>query len=75
MKFKKSERVKVSMMTKLLMRAQQLHDPDATMQILDFFTPKIKAELYQVPTEHREDLQQDLYVKMIEVIQRFDISD
>ncbi|WP_334074129.1 MULTISPECIES: helix-turn-helix domain-containing protein [Paenibacillus] len=63
------------MMTKLLMRAQQLHDPDATMQILDFFTPKIKAELYQVPTEHREDLQQDLYVKMIEVIQRFDISD
>ncbi|WP_179281279.1 helix-turn-helix domain-containing protein [Paenibacillus sp. XY044] len=63
------------MMTELLVRAQLHNDKEATAQILAAFTPKIKASLYQVPADHREDLKQELYIKMIEVIRSFDISD
>ncbi|WP_258297695.1 helix-turn-helix domain-containing protein [Paenibacillus peoriae] len=63
------------MMAELLVQAQQQHDQEATLHILESFTPKIKASLLQVPAEHREDLKQELYVKMIEVIQHFDTSE
>lgn len=63
------------MMAELLMKAQLHNDQEATAQILDSFTPKIKASLHQVPVDHREDLRQELYVKMIEVIQWFGISE
>ncbi|OME86435.1 MULTISPECIES: helix-turn-helix domain-containing protein [Paenibacillus] len=63
------------MMAELLVQAQEHHDQDATLQILESFTPKIKTSLLQVPANHREDLKQELYVKMIEVIQTFDISE
>ncbi|WP_430139830.1 helix-turn-helix domain-containing protein [Paenibacillus lautus] len=62
-------------MAELLVQAQEHHDQNATLQILESFTPKIKASLLQVPANHREDLKQELYVKMIEVIQTFDISE
>ncbi|KAF6628301.1 helix-turn-helix domain-containing protein [Paenibacillus sp. EKM208P] len=62
-------------MAELLVQAQQQHDQEATLHILESFTPKIKASLLQVPAEHREDLKQELYVKMIEVIQHFDTSE
>ncbi|MCM3174586.1 hypothetical protein M3636_20355 [Paenibacillus sp. MER 99-2] len=45
------------------------------LHILESFTPKIKSSLLQVPVEHREDLQQELYVKMIEVIKTFHTSE
>lgn len=61
------------MMTKLLLRAQLHDDKEATAQILEAFTPKIKASLRQVPIDYREDLMQELYVKMIEVIKGFNI--
>ncbi|MFE0556578.1 helix-turn-helix domain-containing protein [Paenibacillus sp. NPDC058910] len=63
------------MMVELLVQAQEHHDQNATLQILESFTPKIKASLLQVPANHREDLKQELYGKMIEVIQTFDISE
>ncbi|WP_158702756.1 helix-turn-helix domain-containing protein [Paenibacillus faecalis] len=62
-------------MAELLVRAQQHHDQEATLNILECFTPKIKASLLQVPPDYREDLKQELYVKMIEVIQNFDIGE
>lgn len=62
------------MMAELLLKAQLHNDKDATAQILDAFTPKIKASLRQVPPEHREDLQQELYVTMIEVIQKYNLN-
>ncbi|WP_158702754.1 helix-turn-helix domain-containing protein [Paenibacillus faecalis] len=63
------------MMAELLLRAQKKHDQEAIIQILECFTPKLKSSLQQVPADHRDDLKQDLYVKMLEVIQSFDISD
>ncbi|EFU39342.1 hypothetical protein PVOR_25333 [Paenibacillus vortex V453] len=63
------------MLAELLVQAQQQDDREATLRILECFTPKLKSSLLQVPAEHREDLQQELYVKMIEVIQTFDTSD
>ncbi|WP_178382270.1 helix-turn-helix domain-containing protein [Paenibacillus sp. P3E] len=62
-------------MAELLVQAQQHHDQEATLNILESFTPKIKASLRQVPADHQDDLKQELYVKMIEVIQAFDISE
>jgi len=62
------------MLSELLVQAQQHHDQEATLHILESFMPKIKASLRQVPPDHRDDLRQELYVKMIEVIQTFDIS-
>lgn len=56
----------------LLLKAQLQNDKDAPLQILDSFTPKINASLRQVPFDHREDLRQELYVTMLEVIQRFE---
>ncbi|WP_316561540.1 helix-turn-helix domain-containing protein [Paenibacillus macerans] len=63
------------MMAELLLKAQQDQDQEATLQILNCFTPKIKASLQQVPADQREDLKQELYVKMLEVIQNFDLSE
>lgn len=63
------------MFSQLLVQAQRDKDPGATLHILESFTPKIKASLRQVPADYRDDLKQELYVKMIEVIQTFDISE
>lgn len=63
------------MIAELLLQAQQNHDSEAILHILESFSPKINVSLLQVPTQYREDLKQELYVKMIEVIQTFDISD
>lgn len=60
------------MMVGLLRRAQLQNDQDATLQILESFTPKINASLRQLPFDHREDLKQELYVTMLEVIHRFE---
>lgn len=62
------------MMAELLLKAQLHNDQDATVQILESFTPKIKASLHQVPLDQREDLRQELYLTMIEVIHRFDLN-
>lgn len=63
------------MFAQLLVQAQRDNDSETTLHILESFTPKIKASLQQVPADHRDDLKQELYVKMIEVIQTFDISE
>lgn len=62
------------MMADLLLKAQLHNDQDAAVQILESFTPKINASLRQVPPDHREDLRQELYLTMLEVIHRFDIN-
>ncbi|WP_445933732.1 helix-turn-helix domain-containing protein [Paenibacillus sp. FSL H8-0104] len=63
------------MFAQLLVQAQQYQDQEATLHILESFIPKIKASLRQVPSDYRDDLKQELYVKMIEVIQTFDMSE
>lgn len=59
------------MMADLLLKAQLHNDQNAIVQILESFTPKINTSLRQVPLEHHDDLRQELYLTMIEVIQRF----
>lgn len=62
------------MLSELLEKAQINNDREALAEILESFSPKIKASLRQVPIDFREDLKQDLYVTMIEVIRRFDLN-
>ncbi|GFN33118.1 helix-turn-helix domain-containing protein [Paenibacillus xylaniclasticus] len=59
------------MMAQLLLKAQLYKDQNAVVQILESFAPKINMSLRQVPIEHRDDLRQELYLTMIEVIHRF----
>lgn len=62
------------MSPELLVRAQTYKDKEAMLQILESFTPKIRASLYQVPIDYREDLKQELYVAMLQVILRFELN-
>lgn len=55
----------------LLQEAKEVNGQSAALAILNMFSPKINASLRQVPYEYREDLKQELYVSMLEVIQRF----
>lgn len=58
----------------LILQAQK-NDKDATILIIDMFNNKLQKSLYQVPFQEREDLSQDLYVKMIEVIGKFQVKE
>ena len=60
------------MFAELLIHAQLHNDKNAKLQILECFTPKINSSLHQTNFEYREDLKQDLYVSILEVIQRFE---
>ncbi|MEK5183433.1 helix-turn-helix domain-containing protein [Paenibacillus sp. FSL P4-0288] len=48
------------------------NDNDAVMQIIQRFKPKIKKSLYQTSPKNREDLEQELITKFIEVIQSYE---
>ncbi|WP_052947824.1 helix-turn-helix domain-containing protein [Aneurinibacillus tyrosinisolvens] len=49
-------------------------DPDAILLILAKFKPKIERSLYQTSFHEREDLLQQLYVKIIEAVYRYDVE-
>lgn len=57
----------------LIVKAQE-KDQAATLAIIDKFKPKIQKSLCQVPLQERDDLSQELCLKMIEVIRKFKIS-
>ncbi|GIO35588.1 helix-turn-helix domain-containing protein [Paenibacillus antibioticophila] len=60
------------MISDLLQKAKEIDGQSAALEIIETFSPKINASLRQVPYEYREDLKQELYVSMLEVIQRFE---
>lgn len=48
------------------------NDNEAVLQIIHRFKPKIKKSLYQTSPNNREDLEQELITKFIEVIQSYE---
>ncbi|MER2007020.1 MAG: hypothetical protein ABS939_06165 [Psychrobacillus sp.] len=50
------------------------HDEKALLTLISFFEPKLKICLYQTPPTNREDLQQDLIIKLINTIQNYDVN-
>lgn len=54
---------------------QAKHDDKAAiLEIIGRFEPKIKKSLHQTSLQNREDLKQELILKLIEVIQSFDLN-
>jgi len=50
------------------------HDDKALLTVLSFFEPKLKHCLYQTHPHNREDLRQDLLIKLINSIKKYDVN-
>ncbi|WP_100397935.1 helix-turn-helix domain-containing protein [Bacillus sp. FJAT-44742] len=57
-----------------LVEKAQKSDQEAIQQIIYRFEPKIKSSLRLIPFQQREDVNQEIVIKMIEVIQKEDIE-
>lgn len=50
------------------------HDNKALLDVIRIFEPKVKKSLYQTQPFYREDLRQDLMVKLINCIRKYDVQ-
>ncbi|MDO7907174.1 helix-turn-helix domain-containing protein [Paenibacillus sp. JX-17] len=57
-----------------LCRQAQRYHPQAMERILELFQPKISRSLCQTSIQERDDLRQELYLKMIEAVQKYDLD-
>lgn len=51
------------------------HNNEAIEKVLKAFTPKIKKTLQQTSLQNREDLEQELHLKLIHVIKLYELED
>ncbi|TLS36654.1 helix-turn-helix domain-containing protein [Pseudalkalibacillus caeni] len=49
-------------------------DEDAIVKILELLEPKIQYEVRKTAEKHREDLKQELTIKLIKTIKEFDLD-
>ena len=49
-------------------------DNDALLTLINYFEPKLNKCLYQTQQHYREDLRQDLLIKLIHVIRKYDVQ-
>lgn len=57
-----------------LIRKAKQNNPEALMEVIYRFEPKIKKSLCQTNVQNREDLKQELILQLIEVVYRFDLE-
>lgn len=50
------------------------YDNNALLDIINLFEPKVKGSLYQTQPLYREDLRQELMIKLIKSIKKFDVQ-
>ncbi|ONK21639.1 hypothetical protein BLX87_20690 [Bacillus sp. VT-16-64] len=50
-------------------------DEKAVEKVINLFAPKIKKTLLQTDTQNREDLEQELHLKLIHIVKRYDPED
>ncbi|MEX3625340.1 helix-turn-helix domain-containing protein [Viridibacillus arvi] len=50
------------------------YDDNALLSVLRLFEPKLKHCLYQTHPHNREDLRQDLLIKLIKTIKKYDVN-
>lgn len=50
------------------------NDNTSLLAIIQYFEPKLNSCLYQTHQQHREDLRQDLLIKLITSIKKYDIN-
>lgn len=57
-----------------LMQKAQSKNPEALSKLLQMFEPKLKRSLLQTSKQDREDLEQELRIKIMEVIYKYDLE-
>ncbi|WP_019913616.1 helix-turn-helix domain-containing protein [Paenibacillus sp. HW567] len=57
-----------------LMKKAQQKDNEAIEEIIHKFNPKIRKSLSQTSVQNRNDLRQEVNLKMIEAINKFDVE-
>ncbi|MED4156666.1 helix-turn-helix domain-containing protein [Priestia aryabhattai] len=50
-------------------------DNEAVNKIIEMFRPKIKKTLLQTDFQNREDLEQELQLKLVKVIKMYDLEE
>ncbi len=62
---------------RLYTRLQQAKqdEKEGLIQIIDQFEKKIEAELRQTSPQYREDLRQELFMKIIEAVENYKVED
>lgn len=50
------------------------YDNTALLDVITLFEPKLKKVIYQTQPKYREDLRQDLMIKLIDSIRKYDIN-
>ncbi len=48
---------------------------EAIEQVIEIFTPKIKKTLLQTDIQNREDLEQELRIKLMSLIRTYDLNE
>lgn len=56
-----------------MMLAKQ-KEPEAILRILNQFEPKLKQSLFKTTLQEREDLKQELQIKLIKAMEQFDTT-
>lgn len=54
--------------------SQSKHDNDALLKIIHLFTPKIESVLRHTKDQNREDLSQELKLKLISTIKNYEVD-
>lgn len=57
----------------LLIQARE-HDKNAMESIIVKFNPKLQKSLYQTTQQDRNDLQQEIHLKIIEAVYKYDLE-
>jgi hypothetical protein len=58
----------------LLVQKAQCRSPEAMAALLQMFEPKLRRSLLQTSKQEREDLEQELRIKIMEVIYKYDLD-
>ncbi|WP_347548347.1 helix-turn-helix domain-containing protein [Pseudalkalibacillus hwajinpoensis] len=58
----------------LLQQAKQ-NDEEAFSRIISQFEKKLEAELRQTSYQYRDDLRQELYIKILEAVENYHLED
>lgn len=59
----------------LTKKVQKHNDIESLEIVLNLFEPKIKASLRQTSPQEQHDLYQELKIKVIEIVRKYDIND
>ncbi|MEW9701157.1 helix-turn-helix domain-containing protein [Paenibacillus sp. SI8] len=58
----------------ILIKKAKKNDHDAMKSIIVMFKPKLDQSMYQTPFQERADLKQEVCLKIVEAVHRYDLD-